>query len=203
MAGSRKLSAGVSHGLVVIGASWGGLQALETVIGQLPGDFALPIAIAQHRAVDSGSGALSHVLGTRTGHDVCEAGDKDRIQPGRVYVAPPDYHLLVETDGFALSTEGPVHHSRPSIDVLFDTAADVHAERLVAVILTGANSDGAHGIERVRRRGGVTIAQDPSSAEREEMPAAAIATGAVQHVVALEEIAPLLVRVASGERTAA
>ena len=193
----------VGYELIVIGASWGGLGALEAVLSALPRDFSTPIAIAQHRAIDSGSGALSSVLGARTGRDVCEAGDKDPIEPGHVYVAPPDYHLLVEPDGFALSTEGPVHYSRPSIDVLFDSAADVHADRLVAVILTGANEDGAHGIERVRRRGGLTIAQDPATAERREMPDAAIATGCVQHVVALDEVAPLLVGLASGERSAA
>ena len=191
------------HELVVIGASWGGLAALEVVLGALPADFSTPIAVAQHRAIDSGSGALSDVLGMRTGRDVCEAGDKDPIEPQRVYVAPPDYHLLVEPDGFALSTEGLVHYSRPSIDVLFDSAADVYADRLVAVILTGANEDGAFGIERVRRRGGLTIAQDPATAERREMPAAAIATGAVECVVALDEVAPLLVRVTSGHRSAA
>ena len=189
--------------LIVMGASWGGLAALETVLRALPRDFRTPVAIAQHRAVDSGPGALPEMLAQRSGHDVCEPGDKDPIAPGRVYVAPPDYHLLVEPDGFALSTEAAVHFSRPSIDVLFDSAADAFADRLVAVILTGANADGAYGIERVRRRGGLTIAQDPDTAERRDMPAAAIATGAVQKVLALDEIGPYLVRVADGERSAA
>jgi two-component system chemotaxis response regulator CheB len=189
--------------LIVMGASWGGLAALETVLRALPRDFRTPVAIAQHRAVDSGPGALPELLAHRSGRDVCEPGDKDAIQPGRVYVAPPDYHLLVEPDGFALSTEAAVHFSRPSIDVLFDSAADAFADRLVAVILTGANADGAHGIERVRRRGGLTIAQDPDTAERRDMPAAAIATGAVQKVLALDEIGPYLARVADGERSAA
>src|SRR5919112_2507956 len=143
-----------AYDLVVIGASWGGLAALETLLRGLPEDFSLPIAIAQHRAVDSGSGALSSMLSAHSGRDVCEPGDKDAIEPGRIYVAPPDYHLLVEPEGFALSTEGVVHYSRPSIDVLFDSAADVYADRLVAVLLTGANDDGAYGIKRVRRLGG-------------------------------------------------
>jgi two-component system chemotaxis response regulator CheB len=193
----------VAYELIVIGASWGGLSALEQVLGRLPDGFATPVAIAQHRAVDSGSGALSSMLARRAGRDVREAGDKDAIERGRVYVAPPDYHLLVEPDGFALSTEGLVHYARPSIDVLFDSAADVYAERLVAVVLTGANDDGAYGTMRVRRRGGLTIAQDPASAERSEMPTAAIATGAVQHVVPLDEIAPLLGDLTSADRTAA
>jgi two-component system chemotaxis response regulator CheB len=189
--------------LIVIGASWGGLVALEKVLGALPADFAVPVVIAQHRAVDSGAGALSHVLGVCSGRDVHDVSDKDPIEPGQVYVAPSDYHLLVESYGFALSTEGTVRHSRPSIDVLFESAADVYGERLVGVILTGANDDGADGIARIRRRGGLTIAQDPASAERPEMPAAAIATGAVQRVVPLEDIAPLLTEVCGDERQAA
>jgi two-component system chemotaxis response regulator CheB len=193
----------MGYELIVIGASWGGLRALEALLGALPPEFATPVVVAQHRAVDYGKGALAGVLARRSGRTVVEAGDKDPIESGLVYVAPSDYHLLVEPDGFALSTDDLVHHSRPSIDVLFDSAADVYADRLVAVILTGANEDGAHGIARVRRRGGITIAQDPASAERPEMPAAAIATGAVGHVVALDRIAPLLVELTHGARSAA
>ena len=182
----------MSLDLIVIGASWGGLTALERVLGDLPEGFSTPIAIAQHRAVDSGSGALAHMLSLRSGRDVCESGDKDAIEPGRVYVAPADYHLLVEPTGFALSTEAVVKYSRPSIDVLFDSAADTYGDRLIAVILTGANEDGAYGIRRVKRRGGLTIAQDPSTAARREMPEAAIATGAIDHVLPLEDIGPKL-----------
>ncbi len=193
----------MAYELVVIGASWGGLEALERLLGALPDDFVTPVAVAQHRAVDSGHGALSTILARRSGRDVCEAGDKDAIERGRVYIAPPDYHLLVEPDGFALSTEAEVHYSRPSIDVLFDSAADVYSDRLIAVILTGANDDGAYGIRRVRRRGGLTIAQNPADADKAQMPQAAIATGDVQHVLPLDEIAPLLVRLAANQRTAA
>jgi len=182
----------LTYELVAIGASWGGLHAVETVLESLPGGFTTPIVVAQHRAVDSGSGALAHMLSLRSGHDVCEAGDKDAIEPGRVYVAPPDYHLLVDPTGFALSTEAVVQYSRPSIDVLFESAADTFGDRLIAVILTGANDDGADGIRRVKRRGGLTIAQDPAGAARREMPEAAIATGAVDHVLPLEEIGPKL-----------
>src|SRR5689334_16526653 len=189
--------------LIVIGASWGGLQALEAILQDLPREFDTPIAIAQHRAVDSATGALQQMLAHHSGRTVCEPGDKDPIEAGQVYIAPPDYHLLVEPDGFALSTEGAVHYSRPSIDVLFDTAADVYAGRLAAVILTGANDDGAYGIMRVRRRGGLTIAQDPDTAERATMPRAAIETGAIQHVLKLDEIAPFLMTVAHGDRSAA
>jgi two-component system, chemotaxis family, protein-glutamate methylesterase/glutaminase len=183
----------VSYGLVVIGASWGGLHAIEVVLGALPRGFSPPIAIAQHRSPGSGSGALSRMLSVRSGLDVHEAGDKDGIEAGHVYIAPPDYHLLVEADGFALSTEGSVQHSRPSIDVLFDSAADTYGERLIGVVLTGANEDGAYGLTRVRRRGGVTIVQDPETAEKRTMPDAAIATGVADHVLPLEAIAPKLV----------
>jgi two-component system chemotaxis response regulator CheB len=186
--------------LIVIGSSWGGLAALEQLIGALPREFRTPIAIAQHRAADSGSGALQEMLTRRSHHVVCEPSDKDPIEPGCAYIAPADYHLLVEDYGFALSTDGAVHYSRPSIDVLFESAADVYGERLIGIVLTGANDDGAYGLMRIRRRGGVTIAQDPGTAERPEMPAAAIATGAVQHVLPLDEIAQMLV---ASERAAA
>jgi two-component system, chemotaxis family, protein-glutamate methylesterase/glutaminase len=193
----------VAYELIVIGSSWGGLAALERVFRDLPRDFATPIVVAQHRAVDSGSGALSAMLGHHSGRDVCEPGDKDTVEPGRVYIAPPDYHLLLESEGFALSTDAAVQYSRPSIDVLFESAADTYADRLVAVILTGANEDGADGVRRVKRRGGLVVVQDPATAERPEMPRAAIATRAVDHVLPLEEIGPLLAREAADSRSAA
>jgi two-component system chemotaxis response regulator CheB len=183
--------------LIAIGASWGGLQAVEQLLAALPRGFRTPIAIAQHRAVDSGSGALARMLAVRSGLEVCEAGDKEAIEPGRVYVAPPDYHLLVEADGFALSTDAPVQYSRPSIDVLFETAADVYGERMIGVILTGANADGAAGLARVKRAGGATIVQDPATAQKRAMPDAAIATGAADHVLALDGIAPKLAELAA------
>jgi two-component system chemotaxis response regulator CheB len=183
--------------LIAMGASWGGLHALETVLAALPSGFPAAIAIAQHRAADAGSGALTRMLAVRSGLDVREAGDKDPIEPGRVYLAPPDYHLLVEPAGFALSTDEQVQYSRPSIDVLFDSAADTYGRRLMAVVMTGANADGAYGIERVKRRGGTTIVQDPETAEKRDMPDAAIATGAADRVVPLEAIAPTIVELAA------
>ena len=187
----------MSCGLVTIGASWGGLHALEAVLTALPAGFQTPIAIAQHRAVDSGSGALTRFLALRSGLDVHEAEDKEPIEAGRVYVAPSDYHLLVEPEGFSLSTEDMVQHSRPSIDVLFDSAADTYSDRLVGVILTGANADGAYGLQRVKRRGGTTIVQDPETAEKRTMPDAAIATGVADHVLPLDGISAKLVELAA------
>jgi two-component system chemotaxis response regulator CheB len=180
-----------------MGSSWGGLHALETVLSGLPSHFRTPIAIAQHRSTDSGSGALARMLSVRSGLEVTDASDKEPIEAGRVYLAPPDYHLLVEPEGFALSTEDMVQHSRPSIDVLFDSAADAYSDELAAVVLTGANADGAYGLRRVKRRGGVTIVQDPSTAEKRTMPDAAIATGAADHVLPLEQIASKLMELAA------
>jgi two-component system chemotaxis response regulator CheB len=189
-----------AYDLIAVGASWGGLEALERVLCALPARFGVPIVIVQHRSVDSGSGAISAILARHSGRDVREPGDKDPIEAGRIYVAPADYHMLVEPGSLALSTDAHVQHSRPSIDVLFDSAADAYGERLIAVLLTGLNVDGAYGITRVRRRGGYTIAQDPDTAARAEMPQAAIDTGDVNRVADLDEIAPLLVQLVSEER---
>jgi two-component system, chemotaxis family, protein-glutamate methylesterase/glutaminase len=185
--------------LVVVGASWGGIEAIQRVLGGLQEDFPLPIAIAQHRAIDSGTSAIASMLSRLSGRDVCEAADKDQIERGRVYLAPADYHLMVEPGNFALSTEGAVQHSRPSIDVLFDTAADAYGDRLIGILLTGLNEDGAYGIARIHRRGGYTIAQDPATVVQPSMPQAAIDTGSVDRVAALEEIPRVLVELAAGE----
>ena len=181
------------YDVVAIGSSWGGLAALERILGQLPPTFAAGIVIAQHRGPDVGvRGALVSYLSNHSALPVCEAGDKEAVERGRVHVAPSDYHLLVESDGFSLSTDEAVHYSRPSIDVLFESVADVYRERAIGVVLTGANDDGADGVAHMRRRGGCTIAQDPATAERPEMPKAAIATGAVQRIVPLDDIPGVL-----------
>jgi two-component system chemotaxis response regulator CheB len=179
--------------LIAIGASWGGLRALQEILPGLPPDFPPALVIVQHRAIDSERGALVSALSARSPLPVCEAGDKDQIRGGRVHVAPPDYHLLVEREGFALSVDEPVGFSRPSVDVLLESAADTYGARMVGVILTGASADGAAGLTLVRRRGGLTIVQDPETAERSEMPRAAIEAGAAEHIVPLAGIAPLLV----------
>ena len=184
--------------LVVIGSSWGGLHAVGAVLAGLPAGFPAAVAIAQHRDAAPEDGALAAMLGTRGPLAVHEAEDKVPIEAGRAYLAPPDYHLLVERDGFALSIDERVQHSRPSIDVLFESAADAYGERVVGVVLTGANADGAAGLRRIKDRGGLAIVQDPSGAERAEMPRAAIATGAADRVLALDGIAPYLVELCGG-----
>src|SRR3954454_8085451 len=156
-----------------MGASWGGLEALERVLGDLPADLDAAVAVAQHRSAGDGSGGLATLLGRHCQMPVEDANDKTAIEPAHVYLAPPDYHLYVEGDGFALSVDEAVLYSRPSIDVLFESASEVYRERVVGVVLTGANEDGAAGLARIHRRGGYAIVQNPVEAERSEMPRAA------------------------------
>ena len=182
----------MAYELIVIGASWGGFQAVGTLLGQFDGELGAAVAVAQHRAPDWGSTRLVERLGESSALPVREVDDKDDLAAGRVYLAPADYHLLVEPGALSLSVDDPVRHSRPSIDVLFESAADAYGAAIVAVVLTGANDDGAAGVRAVRAAGGTIVVQDPSEAERREMPAAALATGAADHVVRLAEVARLL-----------
>lgn len=182
--------------IVVVGTSAGGLRALEKILGALPETYALPIVVVQHRSKESD--AFADVMGHLVDLPVHEAEDKEPIDAPGVYLAPPDYHLLVEPGRFALSTDEPVNFSRPSIDVTFDSAADAYGPGVVGVLLTGANSDGARGLSRIRRAGGYAIVQDPSTAESAEMPSAAIKEGAVDKVIALSHISKELIRIAPG-----
>lgn len=181
-------------GIVAIGASWGGVNALRLILGALPGDLPVPIVIAQHRGEESPTG-LAETLGRRSELQVVEATDKDVPAPGHAYLAPPGYHLLVERESLSLSTDDQVRFSRPSIDVLFESVADAYGEEAVGVILTGASDDGAAGLARIRRRGGVTVVQEPATAERRTMPDAALAGGQPHRVLALDEIAPFIAKV--------
>jgi two-component system chemotaxis response regulator CheB len=178
--------------LAVIGASWGGLHALGRLLAGLDSRCTLAIVIAQHRAIDSPDQVMRRFFETRCPHPVSEVDDKDDIEPGHVYIAPADYHTLVEPGHFSLSIDAPVMFSRPSIDVLFESAADSYGSELVAVVLTGANDDGSRGVRYVHERGGLTIVQDPATAERPEMPAAALATGLIDRVLPIEEITMVL-----------
>lgn len=188
--------------LVVVGASLGGLAALEELLAGLPPDLGVPIAIVQHRTDDTGD-LLRATLEQRSRLPVREPVDKEEIRPGLVYLAPAGYHLLVERDGFSLSTEGPVAHARPSVDVLFETAADTYEEGAVAVVLTGSSRDGAHGAACVAARGGLVVVQEPDSATSAVMPRAALAAAPSGRVLPLGAIAPFLAGVGRGapERT--
>lgn len=183
-------------GIVVIGASFGGVEALEEVLRGLNSPFTLPVAIVLHRSPESGP-LLKSVLQKHTDLRVIEPHDKERLEPGAVYVAPAGYHMLVEDGHAALSTEGPVAYARPSVDVLFESAADSYAENTVAVILTGQNTDGAKGAARIKRRGGKVIVQNPETSASRSMPDAVIKTTGVDHIVELEEVAPMLNRLAA------
>lgn len=180
--------------LVVVGASLGGLSAIPVILGGLPRDFRSPVVIVQHRAILSDDSGLVEAMQRGCPLQVREVEDKDRLVGGCVYLAPADYHLLIEGDHMTLSTEARVLHARPSIDVLFDSAAESHADRVIAVILTGASRDGTIGAQKVKQRGGIVVVQDPSTAECKVMPAAAIEGVAVDRILALEKIAPYLVR---------
>jgi two-component system chemotaxis response regulator CheB len=178
--------------LVVVGCSLGGMYALETILKKLPKEFCIPIAVAQHRHRKSNEG-LPAFLRRATHMEVVDAEDKQWIEAGKVYLAPADYHLLVGKGEFNLSVDDAVRHSRPSVDVLFESAADAYGPALVGIVLTGANADGAEGARRIKQRGGIVIAQDPKTAEAPTMPEAVIATGAVDQILRLEEIAAFLV----------
>lgn len=189
----------MDRGIVVIGVSLGGLHALRTVLGGLPEDFPLPVAIVQHRDKNSEE-LLSTYLQDYSNMKVVEVCDKDQIVPGGVFIAPPDYHLLVEDGWFSLSTEAPVWYSRPSIDVLFESAAFVCREKTIGILLTGANQDGAGGMGEIKKRGGLTIAQNPATAECGVMPESAISLGVVDRVLPLESISEFLVGICGNKR---
>lgn len=180
-------------GIIVVGASAGGLRALELLLSALPRGFPIPIVAVQHRARASGD-TYAEVLAKVTSLPVREVEDEDVLRGPGVYFAPPDYHVLVEPGRLSLSIDEPVSYSRPSIDVLFESAADVYGSRVLAVLLTGANADGAKGLVRIKEAGGFAIVQDPATAESPEMPAAGIASAAVDRVLPLEDIAGELVR---------
>ena len=173
---------------MVIGTSLGGLNALLTVLRGLPADLPVPIVLVQHRASSADSG-LVDLLQQSTTLRVVEAEDKAVLEAGTLYVAPPDYHLLIEDKtSVALSTDPPLRSARPSIDVLFETAADAFGDAVVAVLLTGASADGACGLARIKARGGRAIVQDPETAECATMPSAGIAAAAIDYVLPLERI---------------
>jgi two-component system chemotaxis response regulator CheB len=191
---------GPAYDLVVVGCSLGGMRALQTLLGGLPKNFPLPVAIVQHRHRASAEG-LPAFLRKHSNLPVVDVDDKLWVRAGSVYLAPADYHLLVERGEFTLSVDDAVSYSRPSIDVLFESAADAYATGVIGVVLTGANSDGARGVTRIKSRGGHVIAQDPANAEAPAMPQAAIDTGHVDRILRLDDIAPYLVKLCQSVET--
>ncbi|HEU4564979.1 MAG TPA: chemotaxis protein CheB [Gemmatimonadaceae bacterium] len=192
----------MGYDIVAVGTSWGGLHALTTLVEGLPASWALPVIVVQHRSRDSHS-LLAELLQAHTPLPVCEAEDKQPLEAGQVLIAPADYHLLVERGYVSLSTDPLVRYSRPSIDVMLESAADSYGPAAIGVIMTGANADGAAGLARLAARGGYAIVQDPAGAESPQMPRAALSAVPGAHVLPLAAIAPHLVSLVTPSRRGA
>ncbi|CAM3081861.1 chemotaxis protein CheB [Pseudomonas floridensis] len=178
---------------IVVGASAGGVEALLKIFNGLRPGFRLPILTVLHLPDDRRS-QLAHVFQNRLAIPVKEADDKETIVPGTLYFAPASYHLSVESDfSLSLSQEDRVFHSRPSIDILFDSASDAYGARLAGVLLTGANNDGAQGLLQIKKYRGFTVIQDPAQAQASTMPGAALALHSPDYLLSLNEIGQLLV----------
>ncbi len=187
----------MNYRAVVIGVSAGGMSALGEILPRLPVDFSLPVIIVQHISPQSDNYMIKHFNGISE-ITVKEADEKETALPGHAYFAPPNYHLLVEEDfTFSLSVENRVNYSRPSIDVLFESAIDAYCSSLIGIILTGANNDGSKGLKKIKDCGGLTIVQDPKTAEVPAMPEAAIKLSKPDYVLKLKDIAPFLVNLVS------
>jgi two-component system, chemotaxis family, protein-glutamate methylesterase/glutaminase len=181
---------------VVIGASAGGVEALSELLPALPASLQASLFVVLHLPRERPS-LLVEIYEKRCARPVREAEDKEPVVPGTVYFAPPDYHMLIEQKRqIALSADEPVHYSRPSIDVLFESAADVYGDRLLGIILTGGNEDGAAGLHAVHRAGGVTVVQKPDNAKVPLMVLSALQRSPVDFVLPLNEIAALLAALA-------
>jgi two-component system chemotaxis response regulator CheB len=190
-----------SYGVVVVGASWGGLEALTSLVRGLPADFSVPVVAVQHRGRDS-QALLASLLQDRTKLRVSEPDDKEPLLAGHLYVAPADYHLLVDDGHLTLEMDAPVRYSRPSIDVTFSSAADTFGPRAIGVVLTGANADGSRGLRCIVDAGGTGIVQEPESAEMPVMPRAARLAVPEATVLPVEKIALYLVTLVSGAAAA-
>ena len=185
---------------IVIGLSSGGLNALKIMFSLLPADFKMPVMIVQHISPRSGNQWID-LLNHKSNMRIKEADEKEKIEPGIAYIAPPNYHLLVEKDKtFSLTVTERVNYARPSIDVLFESAADAYKSKLIGVILTGSNNDGTNGLKRIQECGGLTIVQDPQTAESPYMPASAIAALKPGYILPLEKIIELLIKIDTNKR---
>ncbi len=191
----------LAYEAIVIGASAGGFQALKAVLPALGSTFPLPVVIVEHMDERS-NGFLVEYLNRLSAIMVKEAEDKEPLRGGTAYMAPPGYHLLIEADRtMSLSVDGRVNFSRPSIDVLFESAAAVFHNTLIGVVLSGANADGAQGLKAIKQRGGLAIVQNPQTAEASAMPKAALASTPVDHVLDADVIGPLLMSICNREKS--
>jgi two-component system chemotaxis response regulator CheB len=187
--------------IVAVGTSLGGFDALSVLLGGLPADFRIPVVVVQHRSVDDSEG-LAPLVAKRTSLRVHEVEDKQRIEDGCVYLSPANYHLMIDRNQFALSTDKAVLSARPSIDVLFESAADAFRSGTIGVLLTGASRDGTRGLAQIKAMGGFTIVQDPNTAEAPLMPASAIRQVRVDKVLPLSDIAPYIEYLCRSEEAA-
>ncbi|HEY5589573.1 MAG TPA: chemotaxis protein CheB [Paludibacter sp.] len=179
---------------IVIGVSSGGMNALKVLFSLLPKEFKTPIIIVQHIGSQS-ENLWIRLLNDKSNLPIKEADEKESIEHGKVYIAPPNYHLLIERNKtFSLTIDERVNYARPSIDVLFESAAEAYKNKLIGVILTGSNNDGTNGLKRIKECGGLTIVQDPTTAESNYMPASAIAAMQVDFILSLEDIIKLLIK---------
>lgn len=187
-----------AYDIVALAASAGGLNALSRVLSCLPEDFPAALAVVQHLDPRHRS-LMAEIISRRTALQVQEATDGDHLRPGTIFIAPPDRHLLVNSDGsLSLTQTELVHFVRPSADLLFESVAASYKERVIAVILTGTGSDGNIGAQAVKKMGGTVIAQDEATSEFYGMPGAAVHSGAVDFILPLDEIAPALLTLVSG-----
>jgi two-component system, chemotaxis family, protein-glutamate methylesterase/glutaminase len=189
---TSKSQAAISYEVIAIGGSWGGLEAVGKLLEGIPVELEQSIVVALHRAPDSARGVLEWLLQRHIGRPVTEPHDKEELSHNHVYVAPANYHLLVDGTRFALSIDERVQYARPSIDVLFESVADAYRQRAIGIVLTGTNEDGARGLAAIKLRGGVAVVQDPRTAERRQMPEAAIAAAEADAILAIEEIPAFL-----------
>ena len=180
------------YSIVAMGTSWGGLSAMMKLLGALPEEFSIPIVVVQHRSKESDR-LLVQLLQDATPLKVCEVEDKDGLCAGTVHIAPANYHILIESGYASLTTEEAVRFSRPSIDVMFSSAADTYRSETIGVVLTGANEDGASGLAHIVKRGGRALIQDPKTAEIPIMPDAAIRAVPTAEVIPLTDLAPRLI----------
>jgi two-component system, chemotaxis family, protein-glutamate methylesterase/glutaminase len=185
----------MNYEAIVIGVSSGGMNAMKVMFSLLPKEFNTPIIIVQHISSQS-ENLWIRLLNDKSNLYIKEADEKESIEHGKVYIAPPNYHLLIERNKtFSLTIDERVNYARPSIDVLFESAAEAYKNKLIGVILTGSNNDGTNGLKRIKEYGGLTIVQDPATAESSYMPASAIAVVQMDYILTLENIIKLLIKI--------
>jgi two-component system chemotaxis response regulator CheB len=182
-----------TYDAIIIGGSWGGLHAVTHILELLPREYTIPVIVVLHRGKNYASD-LESIFQRKVNLQVKEIEEKEKINPGRMYLAPANYHLLIEEDRtFSFDVFKPVNYSRPSIDVAFESAAEVFTSRLMGILLTGANKDGAQGLKTIAQKGGFTIVQDPLEAESSTMPKSALEISTLHRILTLDQMKALLI----------